>query len=146
MIRNDIIFSVAAPRQAETFHGLAIHGSWGILKGNASRAGARACPFRKLRFNRLRQPADLLAQLFSLKNSKYIQYSFAFQTLFWTKISRRLLLPIEPSFPQADFFGYFLVRPQESDPPEEPEPSSCVESWLSCSLAVESSILKSVLP
>ena len=36
----------------------------------------------------LRLSADLLPQLCSLKNLKYIQYSCAFQTFIWDKISR----------------------------------------------------------
>jgi len=42
---------------------------------------------------RLRHSPDLLTCLCSLKNSKSIQDSFAFQTLIQAKISCRMLLP-----------------------------------------------------
>ena len=49
---------------------------------------------RNRRINRLRLLVDLLTQLCSLENSKYMQYSFAFQTFICAKISHHQHLPM----------------------------------------------------
>jgi membrane protein YqaA with SNARE-associated domain len=52
---------------------------------------------------------DLLPQLFSLNNPEYMQYSWFFQTLICTKISRHQHLPILSSVTKGDIMEFIAI-------------------------------------